>query len=102
MGRTSALTNVVFALLPGVVGFTVAVVIGLGRTTSLMVALALATASLIALVAVKLPRLRAGYLIGFGPSQAATRQQRWLWWLAVALICLSVVIGGLASQLRDA
>ncbi len=97
MGPTSAITNLLFALGPFALGIIMASIASFNRAQGLVFALALATTSLAALVILKLPMLRQGRLVAFGPNQAG-KGKRWLWWLAFALLSLAVLVGAIASR----
>ena len=91
MGRQSAIINLILGLGPLLLGLVVATAIGLGKLTLLVAALVLAGASLASLLVLKMPALRAGHLVGFGPGQGSP-STRWLWWLAVGLLAFSVLL----------
>ena len=97
MGRASAIANLFYALFPFAIGLAVAVLVGLDRFNWLTIALSLATLSLVALLAVKIPALRRGHLVNFGPKQAG-ESKRWLWWLSVGLLLFSVLITAIAVR----
>ena len=97
MGRTSAITNLLYALFPFAVGVAVAVFVGLDKRSALTIALSLATLSLVALLALKIPALRKGQLVKFGPKQAG-KSKRWLWWLSVGMLSIAVLLALVALR----
>ena len=97
MGRTSAITNLLFAMSPLGLGIVFAMIASLDKFQGVALAMVLATASLVALLKLKLPILRQGRLVNFGPNQAG-RNKRWLWWLAFTLLCLAILVGAVAVR----
>ena len=98
MGRSSALWNLVLGLAPFVLGLAVIFAASMGTGGALLVASALAVASVGCMLVAKLPAFRAGRWFTFGPH-SVPQSRRWLWWASWLALAIAVVLAAVGPAL---
>jgi hypothetical protein len=88
MGRQSTILNLLIAGFPFFLGIFMAFAATVLPITGRWVALGLSVVSFGLLLVLKLPALRAGQWLSFGPNQASGAG-RWLWWFSFGLLVMA-------------